>query len=67
MANDKRQADNERQSQSAPAQQINLNEYAGDAEDNQLTCEQVKEYLNDLDRRQRMNQEQHVDHTSDDH
>jgi len=66
MENSRRQPGEERQNQPAPRQQINLSEYAGDAEDNQLTCEQVNEYLEDLDRSERMNQERRVDHTSDD-
>jgi hypothetical protein len=66
MTNDKRQPDEERQSQRTSYEPINLKEYAGDAEDNQLTCEQVNEYLKDLDRSQRVHQERRVDNTSDD-
>ena len=66
MDNGKRQLNEERQGQQAPHKQINLSEYAGDAEDNQLTCEQVNEYLEDLDRSQRVHQERRVGNTSDD-
>jgi len=57
MDNGKRQLSEERQNQRISQEPINLNEYAGDTEDNQLACDQVNEYLTDLDRSQRLNQQ----------
>lgn len=66
MTDGKRQPNEERQRQRNSHEPINLREYAGDAEDTQLTCAQVKEYLEDLDRRQRVQQERRIDHAGDD-
>jgi len=50
MVNHKRQNQEEPQSQSVPQQQINFNEYAGDAEDERLAREPANQYIDDIDR-----------------
>jgi hypothetical protein len=51
MQRDKQQQTDEYANQRIVPERVNLNEYAGDAEDEQLACQQANEYIKDCDRK----------------